>query len=53
MDSLQETLELLSAPGFREGFDIARKEAASGDTVSFEEAFGEEDLRSLEKIIML
>jgi len=41
-DSLQETLELLSAPGFREGFDIARKEAASGDTVSFEEAFGDE-----------
>ena len=41
-DSLQETLELLSAPGFQEGFDIARKEAASEDTVSFEEAFGEE-----------
>ena len=41
-DSLQETLELLSAPGFREGFEITRKEAASGDTVSFEEAFGEE-----------
>jgi len=41
-DSLQETLELLSAPGFREGFEISRREAVSGDTVSFEEAFGEE-----------
>lgn len=41
-DSLQETLELLSSPGFREGFEVACKEAASEDTVSFEEAFGEE-----------
>jgi len=42
LDGLQETLWLLCAPGFREEFDFARKEAASGDTVSFEEAFGEE-----------
>ncbi len=41
-DSLQETLELLSAPGFREAFEISRGQAASGDTVSFDEAFGEE-----------
>jgi antitoxin YefM len=40
-DSLQETLELLSAPGFREGFEGARREAAAGDTVSFEDTFGE------------
>ncbi len=40
-ESLQETLELLSAPGFREGFETARKEAQAGDTLSFEEVFGE------------
>ena len=39
--SLQETLELLSAPGFREGFETSRKEAEAGDTLSFEEVFGE------------
>ncbi len=41
-ESLQETLELLSVPGFREGFDAARKEAEAGDTLSFREVFGEE-----------
>lgn len=41
-DSLQETLELLSAPGFRDVFQVARAEATSGDTLSFEEVFGEE-----------
>lgn len=41
-DSLIETLELLSVPGFREGFEEARDEAAAGDTLSFEEVFGEE-----------
>jgi len=40
-DSLQETLELLSAPGFRKGFNTAQREAAAGDTLSFEEVFGE------------
>ena len=40
-ESLQETLELLSAPGFREGFETAREEAQAGDTLSFEEVFGE------------
>jgi len=41
-DSLQETLELLSSAGFREGFEAARKEAETGDTLSFQEVFGEE-----------
>jgi antitoxin YefM len=40
-ESLQETLDLLSAPGFREGFDRARKEVEQGDTLSFEDVFGE------------
>ncbi len=40
-ESLQETLELLSTPGFREDFQTARQEAESGDTLSFEEVFGE------------
>jgi len=37
---LQATLELLSAPGFREAFEAGRKEAK--DTLSFEDVFGEE-----------
>ena len=41
-DSIQETLELLSTPGFREGVTTARKEAEAGDTLSFEDVFGEE-----------
>jgi len=41
-DSLQETLALLSNPGFREDFERSRLEAERGDTVSFEEVFGEE-----------
>ncbi len=41
-DSILETMDLLSAPGFREGFDQSLQEAASGQTVSFEEVFGEE-----------
>jgi antitoxin YefM len=40
-ESLIETVELLSAPGFRETFERARAEAESGDTQSFEEVFGE------------
>ncbi len=40
-ESLQETLELLSAPGFREGLEKAREEARAGGTLSFEEVFGE------------
>ena len=40
-ESLQETLSLLSSKGFREDFDLARKEVEQGDTVSFEDVFGE------------
>ena len=40
-ESLQETLELLSVPGFREKISKAGKEVLAGDTVSFEDVFGE------------
>ena len=40
-ESMQETLELLTIPGFRERFSKAAEEVAAGDTVSFEEVFGE------------
>ncbi len=40
-ESMQETLELLSTPGFREKMEQAAEEVAAGDTVSFEEVFGE------------
>ena len=40
-DSLIETLELLSAPGFNDSFKKAQTEAQSGDTRSFDEVFGE------------
>lgn len=40
-ESLQETLSLLSAKGFREDFDQACKEVENGDTRSFEDVFGE------------
>ena len=40
-ESLQETLDLLSAKGFREDFERAKKEVEQGDTVSFEKVFGE------------
>lgn len=40
-DSLQESLELLSSPGFREGLQEARQEVAAGETLSFDEVFGE------------
>lgn len=41
-DSLQETLELLSTPGFRAGLEAAQHGVDSGDTLSFKEVFGEE-----------
>jgi antitoxin YefM len=41
-DSLQETLALLSSPGFQEGFERSRREAEAGETLSFEDVFGEE-----------
>lgn len=40
-DSLNETLALLSSPGFRDAFEKSRREASEGDTVSFEDVFGE------------
>ena len=40
-DSIQETLELLSSPSFRDGLKISKKEAEAGDTLSFEQVFGE------------
>jgi antitoxin YefM len=40
-ESLLETLELLSSTNFRKGFKTARKQAEQGDTLSFEEVFGE------------
>jgi antitoxin YefM len=40
-ESLMETLALLSAPGFRDAFEQGRGEAERGDTLSFDEVFGE------------
>jgi antitoxin YefM len=40
-ESLIETLDLLSTPGFRETFEQACREADHGETRSFEEIFGE------------
>jgi antitoxin YefM len=40
-ESLIETLELLSTPGFRVDFEQAQAEAQSGDTLSFDEVFQE------------
>ena len=39
--SLIETIELLSIPGFKEGFTKSVKEAKNHETLSFEEVFGE------------
>jgi antitoxin YefM len=40
-ESLLETLELLSTPGFRQAFEKSQAEEKAGDTRSFEEVFGE------------
>ncbi len=40
-ESLIETLDILSTPGFKKGFELAQKEEQDGNTVSFEEVFGE------------
>ncbi len=40
-DSLHESLALLSSPGFREALHTSQKQAAAGETVSFENVFGE------------
>jgi len=40
-ESLLETLDLLSTPDFRKEFELSVAEADRGDTVSFEDVFGE------------
>jgi antitoxin YefM len=40
-ESLIETLELLSSPGFRAAFEQSQTEADAGDTRSFDEVFQE------------
>ena len=40
-DSLNESLALLSSPGFRDAFKMSRKQAENNETVSFEDVFGE------------
>jgi len=40
-EGLIETLELLSIPGFKEAFKTAQEEIKSGETVTFDEVFGE------------
>jgi antitoxin YefM len=40
-ESLMETLELLSSPGFREDFEASRNQAEQDATLSFSEVFGE------------
>jgi antitoxin YefM len=40
-ESLQESLYLLSLPRFKEDFLASEQEADNGETVSFDELFGE------------
>ena len=40
-ESLIETLELLSSPGFRSGFHQAVADEHAGETVSFADVFGD------------
>ncbi len=40
-ESLQESLLLLSQPGFKQAFEKSVQEADAGDCVSFDEVFGE------------
>jgi antitoxin YefM len=40
-EGLIETLELLSSPNFKEKFKSAQKEIESGETVTFDDVFGE------------
>jgi len=41
-ESMVETLELLSIPGFRESMKRSVDQMTKGETVSFDEVFGEE-----------
>jgi antitoxin YefM len=40
-ESLNESLALLSSPGFRDAFNASRKQMENHDTVSFDDVFGE------------
>lgn len=40
-ESLVETLELLSVPGFKEKFKLAQKQIYEGQTSTFDDVFGE------------
>jgi antitoxin YefM len=40
-DSIVETMELLSSPGFRRSLKKSVEQMHKGETVSFEEVFGE------------
>ena len=40
-DSMLETMELLSTPGFRQSLKKSVEQMNRGETVSFEEVFGE------------
>ena len=40
-ESLNETLALLSTPGFHQTFEISHQQACKGETLSYEEVFGE------------
>ncbi len=40
-DSMIETMELLSTPGFRQSLKKSVEQMRKGETVSFEEVFGE------------
>lgn len=42
-ESLQETLDLLSIPGFRESIRRSLKQIEKGETYSLNEVFGEKD----------
>ncbi|MFV1951962.1 MAG: type II toxin-antitoxin system Phd/YefM family antitoxin [Nitrospinota bacterium] len=42
-ESLQETLNLLSIPGFRESIARSVEQIEKGETYSFEEVFGNEE----------
>jgi antitoxin YefM len=41
-DSLLETMELMSTPGFRRSMKRSVEQMRKGETVSFEEVFGEQ-----------
>ena len=41
-DNLMESLEMLSIPGFRESLKKSAKQIERGETVSLEDAFGDD-----------